>query len=39
MDVIYLSFCKVFDMVPHNMPTSNLERDGFDEWIVMGIRK
>jgi len=39
MDVNYLYFCKAFDMAPHSILTTKLERFGFDRWTVRWIRK
>ena len=38
MDIIYLDFCKAFDMVPHNLLVATLERYRLDGWTVRWLR-
>jgi len=37
-DVICLDLCRAFDMFPHHIPVSKLERDGFEECAIWWIR-
>ncbi|PKU43053.1 rna-directed dna polymerase from mobile element jockey- hypothetical protein [Limosa lapponica baueri] len=38
MDVIYLDFCKAFDIGPQNIPLFKLETYGFDRWTAWRMR-
>ena len=37
-EVIHLALCKAFDIGPHHMLLSKLERDGFKERTILWIR-
>ncbi|GAB0186355.1 mitochondrial enolase superfamily member 1 [Grus japonensis] len=37
-DIIYVELCKLFDIVPHDILVSKLERHGLDRWSTQWIR-